>query len=131
MPLRRTPRMRARGNAGSLSGPHPPPPSQHAGRPNVIMPTIELDSAALFVLASDPMLQEMVALFVDEMPERIGRFRDYFDGGDWEGLRDRASGKGFRRQLRLRPADAVRRPARARRLAGPRSKKWPTRWTPS
>jgi histidine phosphotransfer protein HptB len=38
-------------------------------------------------LASDPLLRDLVQLFVEEMPERIARFRGYFDSNDWDGLR--------------------------------------------
>src|SRR5205823_3828760 len=29
----------------------------------------------------------LVTLFVEEMPERMTRFREYFHSGDWDGLR--------------------------------------------
>jgi HPt (histidine-containing phosphotransfer) domain-containing protein len=38
-------------------------------------------------LAGDPRLTELIQLFVEEMPERTARFREYFDSNDWDGLR--------------------------------------------
>lgn len=38
-------------------------------------------------LASDPVLCEMVELFVEEMPERIARLREHFEAQDWDALR--------------------------------------------
>ena len=38
-------------------------------------------------LAAEPILCEMVELFVDEMPARMARMQAYFDRADWDGLR--------------------------------------------
>jgi HPt (histidine-containing phosphotransfer) domain-containing protein len=38
-------------------------------------------------LADEPLLDELVTLFVEEMPARMARFHDYFDQRDWDGLR--------------------------------------------
>lgn len=38
-------------------------------------------------LGDDPDLQDIVQMFVEEMPERIQGFLDRLDSGDWEGLR--------------------------------------------
>ncbi len=38
-------------------------------------------------LAAEPILCEMVELFVDEMPARTQRMQGYFDDRDWDGLR--------------------------------------------
>jgi HPt (histidine-containing phosphotransfer) domain-containing protein len=48
----------------------------------------QLESPPLYSsLSGDPMLHELVSLFVEEMPDRIARFHEYFDHGDWDGLR--------------------------------------------
>ncbi len=52
------------------------------------MPQTQLDASPLYSsLSGDPMLTELVQLFVEEMPKRIARFRGYFDSNDWDGLR--------------------------------------------
>ena len=38
-------------------------------------------------LASDPLLGEIVDMFVDEMPDRVESLQQYHQQGDWEGLR--------------------------------------------
>ncbi len=38
-------------------------------------------------LAADPILGEMVALFVDEMPARTACLKARFDAQDWDGLK--------------------------------------------
>ncbi|MBN2291170.1 MAG: Hpt domain-containing protein [Pirellulales bacterium] len=38
-------------------------------------------------LATDPDLSEIVAMFVEEMPERITMIHQLLDANDWQGLR--------------------------------------------
>ena len=52
------------------------------------MAPTELEQPPLYSsLSLQPVLCEMVELFVAEMPARVGRMQAYFDGGDWDGLR--------------------------------------------
>lgn len=61
------------------------------------------DRAPIYsILASDEDLRELVAMFVDEMPERTGRFRRCFEDRDWpelqrvaHQLKGSAGGYGF------------------------------------
>jgi HPt (histidine-containing phosphotransfer) domain-containing protein len=41
-------------------------------------------------LGVDPELNEIVEMFVAEMPERVGELREQLDASDWEGLRHTA-----------------------------------------
>ncbi|MCX7428059.1 MAG: Hpt domain-containing protein [Planctomycetia bacterium] len=51
----------------------------------------ESDVGALYSpLASDPDLGEIVQMFVDEMPERVGKINGLVAACDWEGLRSAA-----------------------------------------
>ncbi len=52
-------------------------------------------------LSPQPILCEMVELFVDEMPPRMARMAAYFERRDWDGLRRSAT-----RFARWRPAMA-------------------------
>ena len=48
----------------------------------------ELEQPPLYSsLSLQPVLCEMVELFVAEMPARVGRMQAYFDRADWDGLR--------------------------------------------
>ena len=38
-------------------------------------------------LAQDPLLREVVSLFVEEMPSRVARMRAYFQDCEWHALR--------------------------------------------
>jgi HPt (histidine-containing phosphotransfer) domain-containing protein len=38
-------------------------------------------------LASDPLLGEIVDMFIDEMPDRVESLQQYHEAGDWEDLR--------------------------------------------
>jgi hypothetical protein len=57
-------------------------------RVNQLMPRSNAELTPIHSsLPSEPILCDMVDLFVEEMPGRLARMRKYFDSQDWDALR--------------------------------------------